>query len=156
MPIRTVTRSIDLAVDADRAWEAVGRPEGLAAWLGSSVELEADVAGLGAGSVAVVVDHGGRRRRAVVAERHEGAGLTFTWWDEAQPEHASTVRIEVEATADGSRVTVTETALPASSGGAGRASMSAAAVDHLHDLGAVWDDRLARLAGRVAPLPVAA
>ena len=157
MPIRTVTRSIDLAVAADRAWEAVGQPDGLATWLGSSVEVQGEAVGLGAGAVAVVVDHDGRRRRAVVVERREGAALTFTWWDEAEPEHASTVRIELEATADGSRVTVTETAdATVPLGGAGRASMSSATVDHLDDPGDRWEQRLARLAGCLAPVPVAA
>ncbi|MBX3285182.1 MAG: SRPBCC domain-containing protein [Actinobacteria bacterium] len=155
MPIRTVTRSIDLTADVARTWEALATAEGLAAWLGSSVEV-AGAGGLLPGSTAVLVE-GDRRRRLVVSERTEGGSLAFTWWDEDRPDDPSTVRVELDATDEGVRVTVTETAdVVAPLGGAGRASLSPAAVDHLADPGSAWDRRPARLAGMLLPVPAPA
>ena len=39
-----------------------------------------------------------------------GQSLAFTWWDEDRPDDPSTVRVELDATDEGVRVTVTETA----------------------------------------------
>ena len=104
---RTVTRTALLGVGADRAWAAVARPEHLGAWLGVDLALEVVPGALGTAS-----DERGLRAvrvDAVEAPVH----LAWTWWplddDDAPP---SRVDLHLDPVEGGTRLTVTETALP--------------------------------------------
>ena len=144
----TITRTIELAAPAREVWRSLADAEGLAAWLGDAVDLEVAV-----GAAGRIVD-GGAVRRVVVAEVDEGRSIGFTWWDEAAPEAASTVTIEVHGDEASSTVTVTE----AVAGGAMAHLWDATPADVVGlELAAhAWDGRLAALAGLdvVAPASV--
>ncbi len=146
----TITRSIRIEAGADAVWASVADPDGLAGWLGGSVDVD-----LSPGSAGSFVDDDGTRR-LVVTEVAEGRALGFVWWDDARPDDASAVRIDIAADGEGTRVTVTETLDPvgveATGRSGGRASArSVAEVGDLAALGGRWDDRLGALIGRVAP-----
>lgn len=144
MEPRSITRTVRIDADVAAVWDAVGRADGLARWLGGEVDV--DVAPGAAGSV---VEHDGTRRRVVVTEVDEGRRVGFVWWGEDRPTDASTVVIAVDGDGDGARVTVTETVDPVAAGAfGGRASAcSAAGVADLVGLGHRWDARLAGLLG---------
>lgn len=142
-----VTRSVELPVAVEEAWRSIASAEGLAGWLGDHVEVEVVVGGAGR------VADSSTTRRMVVTEVVEGAQLGFTWWDEAEPAHVSTVTIAVAPAADGDGSTVTVTERIA---GGARAQCADAGVA---DLGAVehrWDARLDALLGAGAPALAAA
>lgn len=144
----TITRSIDLDAPADAVWDAIGDPRGLEHWLAGSLDLEPEP-----GRAGTLVEPDGTRRRVVVTERLDGERLGFVWWDEDRPDDASVVRIEVDATDAGTRVTVTETAAPAaiaSAAGAGSARLGPATVHDLVGMASAWEARLDRLVGVAA------
>lgn len=143
-----VTRSLHLDCSAGQAWTSLATARGLAGWLGDEVDLEVVVGAAG------TVRAGDAVRRLVVTEVAVGRGISFTWWDEHQPEVASTVTISVRPDADagdGCTVIVTERL-----GAAAPALASDASVADLVGVERRWDDRLAQLVGerslaRVAP-----
>lgn len=97
-PTGHVTRSVELAADADAVWEAVADPELRAAWLDDD-----DAAG----------------RTVRVDEVDAGHRLVWTWW-RADGEDPDAARVEIALrpqVGGGTRVVVTETplrAIPAS------------------------------------------
>ena len=99
-----VRRTIDLDCSADALWRLVTSPDELASWLGSDVELDLRVGGSGR-----VVDDG-LARHLRVDELIDGRRLAFTWWPEGEERAASEVVFAIEATGDGSRLLITETA----------------------------------------------
>lgn len=150
----TVTRSIRVDAATEAVWASVGESEGLAGWLGASVDLD-----LAAGSAGSFVDHDGTARRLVVTEVAEGERVGFVWWDHERPDDASSVVISVEPDGEGARVTVTETLDPMglSAGGrlGGRASaLAGAEVGDLVAAADRWESRLGRLLGLVSPVLV--
>lgn len=161
MDPRSITRSVTLDATVDAAWAAIASSEGLAGWLGASVDVEPVT-----GAAGTLLDHDGTVRRLVVTERRDGECLGLVWWDDARPDLVSRVDISIDL-ADGDdaddgdgehpaqvRVTVTETIEPA---GAARLGASAsclvtdAAVADLAGIDAAWASRLSRLAGATAP-----
>ena len=151
----TVTRRIRLDADLGRVWDVLRDGDGLQGWLADEVEL--DVA---PGAAGRLIDADGRRRAVVVTEVADGHRLGFTWWDEAQPESASTVVLTLEGVGDATTVTVTETidagplAASGSIGGAG-SLLAEASVEALFEAGDAWGARLGRLVGLAAPALVA-
>ncbi len=146
-----VTRSIDLPAPIGDTWESIRDAEGLAGWLGDSVEFD-DLGGLVAGAAGTVRD-ADAVRRLVVTEVEEGRSIGFVWWDDAAPELASVVTISLTpASDDGAATSVTVTERFAGSASAS-ASMSAASVADLVEVSAGWDRRLQALVGRSALAP---
>jgi uncharacterized protein YndB with AHSA1/START domain len=108
----SITRHVDLDIEADRLWDALTDSSLLATWLGDHVDLEVRQGGTG-----TVVDDGVVRHVRVDHVQH-GRELTFTWWDDERPEIASTVRFEVEQVSEGtSRLAIVETFEPDALGG---------------------------------------
>jgi uncharacterized protein YndB with AHSA1/START domain len=100
-----VTREVDLAVDEDRAWEAISDEEMLERWLADEVEMD-PVEGSPARFTVDGEDRPGRVERVV-----EGRELAFSW--EREPGDESIVRFELVPCVSGTRVIVTETRLRA-------------------------------------------
>jgi uncharacterized protein YndB with AHSA1/START domain len=108
----TITRHVELDIEADRLWDALTDSSLLATWLGDHVDLDVRPGGTG-----TVVDDGVVRRVRVDHVQH-GRELTFTWWDDDHPEVASTVRFAVEQLPEGtSRLAIVETFEPDAPGG---------------------------------------
>lgn len=104
----SITRQVDLDLDAAQLWEAISDPEQLAAWLGDDVDVA-----MQPGEVGTITDDGivrAVRVDEVIADRH----VSFTWWDPTEPANRSQVVFEITATPSGSRLTIIET-LPAPS-----------------------------------------
>ena len=102
----TVTRTVVLAAAAERVWEAITDPAALSEWLAPEVELEAHT-----GGEIVCRFEDGEERRGEVELVEEAERLAFVWWREgAGP---SRVELTLDAVADGTRLTVTETGLAA-------------------------------------------
>ena len=98
-----VVRETVLAAPREEVWSALTDAERLADWFASEVELDLEPGGSG-----VFRWENGEERRAVVCEVVEGERLELEWVDEAGV--ASTVELELAEAADGTRLTVTETA----------------------------------------------
>jgi len=100
----TITRRVDLDIDAEQLWAALSDPRQLAAWLGDEVDLD-----VRDGAIGTVIDDG-VVLRVRVDRVDEGRGLAFTWWEHDQPQWASTVRFDVEERPEGgSRLAIVET-----------------------------------------------
>jgi uncharacterized protein YndB with AHSA1/START domain len=102
----SITRQVDLDLDAAQLWETISDPEQLAAWLGDDVDVA-----MRPGEFGTITDDGivrNVRVDEVVAERQ----VAFTWWDPTDPARRSQVVFEVTSTSTGSRLTIIET-LPA-------------------------------------------
>jgi hypothetical protein len=135
----TVTRSLTLPSSVADAWQAVRAGD----WLGDEVDLE-----ICPGAAGRIVE-GSVERRVVVSHVVEGAALRLLWWDEADPAVVSDVTVELEADAEGTRVTVTERV----AGGAA-ALISEAMASDLGGAEHSWDRRLQALMGGRLPSPV--
>ena len=98
-----VVRETVLDAPRHEVWSALTEAERLADWFASEVELE-----LVPGSRGVFRWENGEERRAVVREVVQGERLVLDWEDEAGV--ASTVELELAEAADGTALTVTETA----------------------------------------------
>ena len=138
-----VRRSIDLAVDPDRAWEALTGHAGLEAWLGGPSSLELAPGGLG-----VLTDEDGVVHLAEVDEVDHGRRLVLRWVPVGQADApASRVELTIERHDGHSRVTVVETALAP-------VGPTASPDDDDHGTwaqarAARWDARLGHLEGRL-------
>ena len=111
----TVEREIVLDSDPREVWEAITDESRLSQWLADYVELEPREGG----EVRCCFE-GGEERRGEVELVEEAERLAFHWHrDGAGP---SRVEFLVEAVADGTLLTVTETSAPRT--GAPRAEMS--------------------------------
>ena len=109
----TITRGVDLDIDADQLWGALSDPDQLAAWLGDEVDLDVRQGGTG-----TVIDDG-VLRHVRIDHVDEGRGLAFTWWEHDHPHLASTVRFAIEQRPDGgSHLAIVETFDPDALGGA--------------------------------------
>lgn len=119
LAVMRVTRDVVLTVDTDVAWGLLTDRDELATWLG---RLDDD------GSL---VEIDGTRRHVEVEHVDAGRSIGFVWWDDDGA--ASRVEITVDEHADGSRVSVTETALARASVAGGTRRLA---------LGPAWDGRL--------------
>jgi uncharacterized protein YndB with AHSA1/START domain len=102
----SVRREEVLVAPREEVWSALSNPERLAEWFATEVALEVEPGGKG-----VFRWENGEERRALVHEVVDGERLAFAWIDEAAV--SSTVELELEETPDGTRLTVTETAISA-------------------------------------------
>ena len=114
-----VTRDVVLTVGTELAWELLTDREELATWLG---RLDDD------GSL---VELDGTQRHLELEHVEAGRSIGFVWWDDDGA--ASRVEITVDEHADGSRVSVTETAVARASAAGGSRRLA---------LGPAWDGRL--------------
>ena len=101
-----VEREVELPAAPDEVWHAVTDADVLGDWLEADVELE-----LRPGGAGTFRFPDGEVRRAMVREVDEGARLSFTWWPVTGPGvgRTSTVSIEIEPHAGGSRLRLVET-----------------------------------------------
>jgi len=136
-----VTRSVDLEAPPAEVWDALIEETLLREWLADEVELEPEPGG------EIVCRYAdGEERRGEVELVEEAERLAWSWWRE-DGEGPSRVELVLDAVADGTRLTVIETApfradgplLIASAAG----SRDAAA------LAATWGAPLARLRAAV-------
>ena len=102
----TVKRTILLDAELSEVWQALTDEGLLSEWLASEVELDPRE-----GGELVCRFDDGEERRGEVAVVEEAERLAFTWHREAGGE--SWVEWIVDAVADGTRLTVIETATPA-------------------------------------------
>jgi uncharacterized protein YndB with AHSA1/START domain len=99
-----VRREVMFASPLEEVWQALTRPERLSEWFANEVELDLRPGGSGTfrwddGSV----------RHAVVEEVEDERRFAFRWSDEEGGE--SRVDLELQDAPDGTRLTVTETAI---------------------------------------------
>lgn len=144
----SVTRATEVPASADEVWRSIRDADGLAGWLGDAVDLE--VVPGASGTIA----EGGTVRRVVVTDVEVGRSIGFTWWDEAAPDQASTVRIELDEGAEDGTTTVTVTESIAGAGMAHLWEATASDVAGLAMAGAAWEGRLSVLAGLGAGVDV--
>jgi uncharacterized protein YndB with AHSA1/START domain len=102
----TVKRTVLLDAPPSEVWEALTDAALLSEWLASEVELDPRE-----GGELVCRFEDGEERRGEVAVVEEAERLAFTWHREEGGE--SWVEWIVDAVADGTRLTVIETAAPA-------------------------------------------
>jgi uncharacterized protein YndB with AHSA1/START domain len=102
----TVTRTVLLDAPPDEVWEALTDEAMLSEWLAPEVELDPRE-----GGELVCRFEDGEERRGEVAVVEEAERLAFHWRREEGGE--SWVEWIVDAVADGTRLTVIETAAPA-------------------------------------------
>jgi uncharacterized protein YndB with AHSA1/START domain len=105
----TVRRHVVFPVPQSEVWQAVTDPIALAEWFANEVELD-----LRPGGAGVFRWRDGSERRATVELVEEERSLGFRWEDEHG--QATRVRLQLDAVADGTRLTVTETPLGAQAG----------------------------------------
>ena len=96
-------RETVLDAPLEEVWSALTEAERLADWFASDVKLDLEPGGRGVFRWA-----NGEERRAVLREVVEAERLALDWVDETGV--VSTVELELAETADGTRLTVTETA----------------------------------------------
>lgn len=103
--LSTVSRTVTLDASADEIWRLLTDDVELSLWFSATASIDAVPGGVGR-----FVD-GDTVRRAVVHRVEAGRHLGFTWWDENQPDEASTVELVVDDTStEGQvRLTITET-----------------------------------------------
>jgi uncharacterized protein YndB with AHSA1/START domain len=94
-----IHREITLPASRDDVWEALTNPDELAEWFANDVELD-----LRPGGGASFRWSNGEERRATVVEVETERRLAFEWEDEGE------VEFTLEDDADGTRLTVVETA----------------------------------------------
>jgi uncharacterized protein YndB with AHSA1/START domain len=102
----TVKRTVHLAADPDEVWAALTDESMLSEWLAPEVELDPRE-----GGELVCRFEDGEERRGQVALVEEAERLAFHWRREEGGE--SWVEWTLDAVADGTRLTVIETAAPA-------------------------------------------
>jgi uncharacterized protein YndB with AHSA1/START domain len=99
-----VTRSVDLDAAPAEVWDALTEEALLSEWLADEVELEAEPGG------EIVCRYAdGEERRGEVELVEEAERLAWSWW-RAEDEGPSRVELVLDAVADGTRLTVIETA----------------------------------------------
>jgi uncharacterized protein YndB with AHSA1/START domain len=107
----TVTRELDLDIEADELWSLVSDGDRWADWLVGS----ADVAVVDGGG-GTVVDDDGTNREVLVERVDPGRAVRFTWWPTGGPDCCSTVELVLVPRHTGSRLRVTEVQACAGSG----------------------------------------
>jgi uncharacterized protein YndB with AHSA1/START domain len=106
--LRSVTRSVTVPTPPGRAWDAVTEPALVSRWMGLEVAFDVRPAGTGSASGPL------GRRRIVVEVVNPCRRLVFSWWPEdgtGDAHSPSQVEITLQPADEGTRVTVTETAL---------------------------------------------
>ena len=99
----SVARSVDLDAAPTEVWDALTEETLLGEWLADEVELEAEPGG------EIVCRYAdGEERRGEVELVEEAERLAWSWWREG--EGPSRVELVLDAVADGTRLTVIETA----------------------------------------------
>jgi uncharacterized protein YndB with AHSA1/START domain len=101
----TVTRDVVLDAPPEQVWEALTDEAALSEWLAPEVELDAQP-----GGEVVCRFEDGEERRGEVELVEEAERLAFHWWREDRG--PSRVEFVLDAVADGTRLTVTETRPP--------------------------------------------
>jgi uncharacterized protein YndB with AHSA1/START domain len=99
-----------LDASTDDVWRALTDPDLLGAWLGSVVALDVRPGGEG-----VIVEPGGEVRRARIDEVEPARRLALRWWPGGGSGPESTVELDLEETAEGTRLVVTETLVASAS-----------------------------------------
>ena len=112
-----ITRSVELDASVDDVWRAMTEPALLADWL-DVVELDVRPGGGG-----LIVEPDGAVRRARVDDVQPARRLALCWWPEDGSGPASTVELDLEETATGTRVVVTETVASGSASAAAQAEV---------------------------------
>ena len=121
----TVTRQVDLDVDAEDVWEALVADEERAGWLGGPTRIDVVPGGRG-----FVTDPDGTRRDVLVDEVVPRRRLTLDWWtDTGVPSH---VEFDIATTERGSRLTVTERPLVPMAQARAAVPAAEGLVAHLH------------------------
>jgi uncharacterized protein YndB with AHSA1/START domain len=100
----TVERSIFLPAPPEEVWEAITDECLLSAWLAPEVELDPRE-----GGELVCRYEDGEERRGEVELAEEAERLSFRWWREDSG--PSRVELVLDAVAEGTRLTVTESGL---------------------------------------------
>lgn len=133
-----ITRSVTLPTDTDEAWDLLTRPDDLAGWLGTEVDLDPTP-----GAAGTVTDHDGTRRHLVVDEVEAGRRIAWRWWTDDEGDGAGS-RVEITLTPDdgGALVTVIERPLPAVWSSMRSMAKAQAAAMAVAD---AWSDRILRL-----------
>ena len=90
-----VERTVDVDLDRDELWALIATADGWRDWLVDEAQL---VDGAG-----VVVD-GGVTRHVRVGEVVDGQSVSFTWWEDGDPDSLSHVRLTI----DGDRLHIAE------------------------------------------------
>ena len=103
MPV-SVRREVVLPIDREEVWRALTDAERLAEWFANEVELDPRPGGEGIFRWA-----DGAERRAVVETVDEPARFSFEWGEEGSEETTS-VDFTLEEVAQGTRLTVVESA----------------------------------------------
>ena len=99
-----VSRSVELDAAPAEVWDALTEEALLAEWLADEVEIEAEPGG------EIVCRYAdGEERRGEVELVEEAERLAWSWWRE-DGEGSSRVELVLDAVADGTRLTVIETA----------------------------------------------
>jgi uncharacterized protein YndB with AHSA1/START domain len=98
-----IQREVVFEAPLEEVWQALTRPERLREWFANDVELDVRPGGEG-----VFRWDDGSLRHAVVEDVEEERRLAFRWSDEDGSE--SRVELALDEAADGTRLTVTETA----------------------------------------------
>jgi uncharacterized protein YndB with AHSA1/START domain len=98
-----IQREVIFEASLEEVWQALTRPERLREWFANDVELDVRPGGAG-----VFRWDDGSLRHAVVEDVEEERRLAFRWSDEDGSE--SRVELALDEAADGTRLTVTETA----------------------------------------------
>ncbi len=147
---RVARQSIELGHDPTVVWRLFTDADHLEHWLGRGATIDARPGG------AVVTSDpvSGRPKRGRVDRIDDGRSIELTWWDDAETadSEASVVRFDLIPTVAGTRLTVTETAIPRSvarSTGGPQASSAAAAIGNAASNAAassLWAWRLAMFA----------
>jgi uncharacterized protein YndB with AHSA1/START domain len=101
-----VEREVVVAAEPKDVWDALTRPERLMSWFANEAELE-----LAPGGTGRFRWEDGSHRDAIVETADEERTLVFRWG--TSPEDESRVVITLDEVEEGTRVTVTETALGA-------------------------------------------
>lgn len=99
-----VRREILLPAAPDEVWSALTEPERLREWFANDVELDPRPGGVG-----TFRWDDGAERHAVIEVAETGRRLSFDWSD-GEAGEAGTVDFTIEEVADGTRLTVVETA----------------------------------------------
>ena len=97
-------RVVDLDASMESAWAAITDPCELAAWIGSSVELDVRPGGRGR-----IVDDDGTVRDLVVTEVRAGEHLAWHWWSDTGD--LSSVELRLDEHDGHTRLRIVETTL---------------------------------------------
>ena len=103
-PKRVSNRSSSSTRRSEPAWDAISDPDELAAWLGSSVELDVRPGGRGR-----IVDEDGTVRDLVVTEVRDGERIAWHWWSDGG--ELSSVELRLDELDGHARLHIVETTL---------------------------------------------